>query len=134
MVVEQLIQRFEPRITNIINYHLEKYQWDESELDRLAKKLVPLLQERVPAAKAAGIEPQLPFVPNIVRDHLPYDDREDGQRYSRWEREIISDRRAGYGMGEEQLPPRYPIDRSEVRANRLPIDIGDAEMGSLNHI
>ncbi len=53
LVVQQLIQRFESRITNIINYHLEKYQRDESELDRLAKKLVTILQGRVPSAKAA---------------------------------------------------------------------------------
>ncbi len=33
MVVEQFIQRFEQLITNIINYHLDKYQWDESELE-----------------------------------------------------------------------------------------------------
>ncbi len=126
MVVEQLIQQFEPQITNIISYHLEHYQWDKSKLYRWAKKLVPLLQKRVPAAKVAGIEPKAPFVPNIVRDHLPYDDREDGQRYSRWDREIVSDRRAGYVIGEKQLPPRYPIGRSDVRAHRLPIDIGHA--------
>ncbi len=132
LVIEKLLQRFEPQITNIINYDSENYQWDESKLDRLAKMVVPLLHERRPAAKAAicsGLDLQASFEPNIVRDHLPDDDREDGQRYSRWEREILSDRRAGYGIGEEQLPQRYPIERPEVRTSRLPTYIGDAEMG-----
>ncbi len=105
--VEQLIQRFDRRITNIINYHLEKYQRDESEVDRLAKKLVPLLQECVPAAKAAiwsSPETQAPFLPNIARDHFPDEEREDVQRYSRCERDIVSDRRAEHGMGEGLLP------------------------------
>ncbi len=105
MVVEQMMPRFGQQNTRIINYHVGKCQWDESELDRLAKKLVPLLQECVPAAKAAivsGLDPQAPCLPNIVGDHLPDDGREDGQRYSCWEREMISDRRAGYGLGEEQ--------------------------------
>ncbi len=44
MVVEQLILRLKARFTNIINFHLENYQRDESELDRSAKKLVLLLQ------------------------------------------------------------------------------------------
>ncbi len=85
MVVEQFIQRFEQLITNIINYHLDKYQWDESELDRLAKKPVLLLQERTWAVKAAigpGPVTQEPFAPSIVRDHFPDDEREDVQRYS----------------------------------------------------
>ncbi len=69
MVVDQLIPQFEPRITNVINYHLEKYQWDESELDRLAKKLFPLLQERVinlNVARGSGPEPPVSFAPGIA--------------------------------------------------------------------
>ncbi len=131
MVVDQLIPRFEQRITNLINYHLEKYQWHESELDRLAKKLVPLLQERVltsNAAGGAGPKPPVPFAPGIAGDHPLEDEREGRQRYSRWEREIVSDRRHGLGT-DEQLPPRYPMDREEARANRFPIDIVVAEMG-----
>ncbi len=98
MVGEQLMPRFEQQNTRILNY------WDESELDRFAKKMVPILQEGVPAAKAAigsGPEPQAPFVPNIVRDLLPDDEREDGRRYRRWEREIVSDCGEGYGMCDE---------------------------------
>ncbi len=66
MVAEQLMPRFEQQNTRIINCHLEKYQWDDSELDIFAKKLVSLLQERVPDAEAAicsDPEPQAPFVP-----------------------------------------------------------------------
>ncbi len=57
------------------------------------------------------------------------DEREDGQRYSRWEREIVSDRRNGHGMCDRQLQSSYPIDRPEVRANRFPMDVLDPEMG-----
>ncbi len=31
-------------------------------------------------------------------------------------------------MVEKQIPPNYPIDRSEVRANGFPMNIGDAGM------
>ncbi len=118
-------------LTNVINYHLETYQWDESELDRLAKKLVPLLQERVMtsnAAGGAGPEPPVPFSPSIAGDHPLEDEREGRQRYSRWEREIVSESRHGLGT-HEQLPPRYPMDRQDGRVNKFPIDIGDAEKG-----
>ncbi len=68
--------------------------------------MVPLLQKRVPATESAICsfrEAQITFVSNIVRDHLPEDERENLQRYNRWEREIVSDRRAKHRMGEDSF-------------------------------
>ncbi len=56
------------------------------------------------------------------------DEREGRKRYSTWERELVADRRHGLAT-DEQLQPRYPMDRREARANRIPIDVSYAEMG-----
>ncbi len=68
MVFERLMPSFEQHNTRIINSHLGKYPKNESELDRLEMKLVPLLQKN--SAIGSSSEQQILFVRNIVRDHL----------------------------------------------------------------
>ncbi len=68
MVFERLMPIFEQHNTRIINSHLDNYPKNESELDRLEMKLVPLLQKT--SAIGSSSEQQIIFVLNIARDHL----------------------------------------------------------------
>ncbi len=103
MVFEQFMPCFARPNTRIIIYILEKYRWDAYELDRLVKKLAPLLQEREAAAKACvGSGPKLRalFASPIVRDIV----LKLNAKKSHWEREIVSDARTEHKISEGKLP------------------------------
>ena len=117
LVIDQLMPHFRQENTKVINYYLDKYQWDESELDRLARKLVPLLHTRVqevqvvPPSRMAQ-EAQASYTPSRQyaferdhdRTHEAEDDRYEKHRYSRWERDIVSERRHRDIQSHGQVP------------------------------
>ncbi len=104
--------------------------------------MVPLLQERVPrvtlpATSRMAHEEHDSHVPPGIQEfergspgHPGEDEERDTrQRYSRWERDIVSDRQYRDTTREGYLPSRHRQDISRKRRSILTMDPGVEDMG-----